>query len=301
MQEFRVPRPFADALAEQSGALRQRIFRCCGAILPRQGFPKFSVVEGALGQQAHEVNAHRRVHAVGDMNGIGRFGQGVMIPAARQIEQIALLQMSLETQPALGLFVKFLRLAAKNCMRHRPFGTALPDVPGFLPFHLHGPYIMRIIMGVEGLMALPRDIDICLRLAEASAFQGIGNASKPRRQAIHIIHDHGSAARHPFLHLGRDRLQSGGAIARHGALTILRGRDRGAVQHYLQAAFGPDMRHAKQAINAGPIQHTREFLRSPRQMQRLLVVIFCEEAFWRHRRQDIGQGHAHAVLYQRRG
>jgi hypothetical protein len=33
-------------------------------------------------------------------------------------------------------------------------------------------------------------------------------------------------------------------------------------------------------------------------MQRLLIVIFGEEAFRRHGRQDIGQGHAHAALYQ---
>jgi hypothetical protein len=35
-------------------------------------------------------------------------------------------------------------------------------------------------------------------------------------------------------------------------------------------------------------------------MQRLLVVIFGEEAFRRHWRQDIGQGHAHGALYQRK-
>jgi hypothetical protein len=33
-------------------------------------------------------------------------------------------------------------------------------------------------------------------------------------------------------------------------------------------------------------------------MQRLLVVIFGEEAFRRHWRQDIGQGRAHGALYQ---
>jgi len=60
------------------------------------------------------------------------------------------------------------------------------------------------------------------------------------------------------------------------------------------------MRHAEQAINAGPIQHMGEFLRSARQMQRLLIIIFGEEALWRHWRQDIGQGHAHGVLYQRK-
>ena len=157
---------------------------------------------------------------------------------------------------------------------------------------------MRVVMRVEGLMALPGDIDIALRLTEASAFQGIRNASEARCQAIHIIHDHGRTTRHPFLHLGGDGLQRRRAITRHGALAILRGRDRGAVQDHLQAAFGPDMGHAKQAIDAGPIQDMGEFLRSPRQMQRLLIIIFSEEAVWRHWRQDIGQGHAHGALYQ---
>ena len=253
-------------------------------------------MEGAFGQQAHEVNAHRRMHTIGDMNGIGRFGQGVMIPAARQIEQIALLQMRLETQPALGFVMELLRLTAKNRMRHRPFRAAFPDVPDLLPFHLHGPYIMRIVMGVKCFVALPGYVDIGLGLAEASAFQGSGNIRQARRQAIHIIHDHGSTARHPFLHLGGDGLQGIGAITRQRALAILRGGDCGAVQHQLQAAFGPDMGHAEQAIDAGPIQHIREFFRSPRQMQRLLVVILGKEAFRRHRRQDIGQGHAHGAL-----
>ena len=152
---------------------------------------------------------------------------------------------------------------------------------------------------MKRLVTLPGDIDIRLRLTEASPFQRIGNARQTWCQAIHIIHHHGSTTRHPFLHLGGDGLQGIGTISRHGALAILRGRDRGAVQHHLQAAFGPNMRHAEQAVDAGPIQHMGEFLRSARQMQRLLIIIFGEEAVWRHGRQDIGQGHAHAALYQR--
>ena len=60
------------------------------------------------------------------------------------------------------------------------------------------------------------------------------------------------------------------------------------------------MRHAKQAIDAGPVQGACEFFRSARQMQGLLVVIFGEETLWQHWCQDIGQGHAHGALYQRK-
>jgi hypothetical protein len=58
--------------------------------------------------------------------------------------------------------------------------------------------------------------------------------------------------------------------------------------------------YAEQAIDAGPIKHMGEFLGSARQVQRLLIIILGEKAFWRHWRQDIGQGHAHGALYQRK-
>ena len=58
--------------------------------------------------------------------------------------------------------------------------------------------------------------------------------------------------------------------------------------------------YAEQAIDAGPIKHMGEFLGSAWQMQRLLIIIFGEEALWRHWRQDIGQGLAHGSLYQRK-
>ena len=69
------------------------------ALLAGQGLAEGGVIQHALAQDGHQVHAQHGMGAIGDVDGGRRLGQRVMVPAARQVQQVAGPQRDLRAQP----------------------------------------------------------------------------------------------------------------------------------------------------------------------------------------------------------
>ena len=86
-RRIRQPVRRAARRAAASASARRR-----AAILARQRLAELGVVQRAFHQDVQHIHAERRVHAIGHMDGVRRLGQRIVVPAARQVQDVALPQ-----------------------------------------------------------------------------------------------------------------------------------------------------------------------------------------------------------------
>ena len=121
-------------------------------------------------------------------------GQGVVVLAARQVEQVARPQPDLAPELALELLVPLPRPALERRMLDRVLGPALEDHPGLLAHDVRGEHVVKVEMRAKGLLALGRQIEVGLNLAAQRLLQLARERGQLRRELVDVVEHQGGAA-----------------------------------------------------------------------------------------------------------
>jgi len=154
------------------------------------------VTEGVLVENADDVDADGVSNPAGQMNA-GAVGQGVVITAAGDIENIAGAQGYLKQDRAAIAVMELLGQVTETLVGNGPVGAALVYAPGLLAFDVEGENFMGVEMGVEGLMFGPRTIEVALDLGAEAFFDEVESGGHARRQGVDVVGDKRGATAQP--------------------------------------------------------------------------------------------------------
>ena len=210
-----------------------------------------------------------------------------MVPAARQIEQVARLHVRLEQDIALG-GVEILagRIAGRQRV-HRGVGAVLVHRPRLLALGMDGEDVMQVVMALEGLHALEGAIDVRAHAGAERLFQDRRDIPHGRGDVMHPVGDHAGAHAEKRLHLGRVGAQRLVAVQRFDLVAIMLGQGRAVAHDQLHVRFDPVSVQIEDPVQPGPVQHRLPPALGAGDVDRFAVVMGGEKLRRAHRRDQI--------------
>ncbi len=255
------------------------------------------ILHGAGEHHFDNVDANEMGGAEGNVQGVVAAGQGVVVLAAGNIEDVAGAHGRLEQDRAAAGGVVVGTKALESSAGDGLIEAALVNAPNLFALDVQGKDFVGVEVGVEGLAAVGRAVQVGLDLGAEALFEGVGGGGETRGEGVDIVGDEGRAAAQPGgdpVGVGLELVLETGV---QGRLAILSRRNRFGIKGEAQVFVVPIGRHVEQPRQGRPRHDIAKAIGiRGLDVHRLAVVIFSEEGFFADGGDDVGKVHGGAMI-----